>query len=56
MLTFVLDLTADGTLSVGVGEKPLMLVFSNMKDQGDEFVPAVFLRNGARVEFLGFEK
>jgi SPRY domain len=55
IVTLFLDLTGRGTLSVSVDEKPLILVFDDMKKGNKQFMPAAFLYNDARIEFLGFQ-
>jgi hypothetical protein len=55
IVTFSLDLTGRGTLSVSVDEKPMIRVFDDMKKGNEQFIPAAFLYNDARIEFLGFQ-
>jgi hypothetical protein len=56
IVTFHLDLTEGGTLSVSVDEKPKVNVFDGMKAKHSKFIPAAYLYNKSRVEFLGFQE
>jgi hypothetical protein len=40
---------------VSVDEKPLIRVFDDMKKGNEQFIPAAFLYNYAKIEFLGFQ-
>jgi hypothetical protein len=60
-VTFILDLTGDGTLSASVDGKSFHQLFSDMRSKvrlvKEEFVPALYLPySDDRVRFLGFEK
>jgi hypothetical protein len=57
VVTFRLDLTGKGTMSVAVDDKPMIHVYDNMKKVGSvqHFIPAVDLYSGSSIEFLGFQ-
>jgi hypothetical protein len=54
-VTFILDLTGEGTLSSSVDGTPAVQVFSNMLSKSKGFVPAVSCYGTGAVRFLGFE-
>lgn len=56
VVTFFLDLDGNGTLSVAVDDKPPVLVFTDMKQYAQAFVPAIEIHDSkSRAIFLGFE-
>ena len=57
-ITFLLDLTEEGSLSVTIDNgRPMFRLFSDMLQIGQQgFIPAVALEKPAKVRFLGFEK
>jgi hypothetical protein len=56
IVTFILDLTGEGTLGASVDDNPPILIFSNMQNvHAAGFLPAASLNRPARVRFLGFK-